>query len=86
MAKKPRGTVTYDLKRGRRVVYKGTTNHPERREEQHRDEGKRFDKLFVTSSRRMTKQGAQEKEAKQLEQYRRSHGGRNPLYNEDTDG
>ena len=70
----------------KQVVYKGETNQPERREKQHRDEGKRFDRLVVTSSRRMTKHGAQKKEEKQLERYRHSHGGRNPLYNEETDG
>ena len=82
---KRRGTVTYDLKQGRKVVYKGTTNKPERREIQHRDEGKRFDRMLVTS-RPMTEVGAKRKEAKQLEQYRKSHDGKNPKYNEDRDG
>lgn len=82
---KKRDTITYDLKRGRKVVYKGTTNDPEGREEQHRKEGKRFDRL-VPTSRRMTPDSAKDKEEKQLQQFRRTHRGRNPLYNEDSDG
>ena len=84
MAKK-RGTITYDLKRGPKVVYKGTTNDPERREQQHRDEGKRFTKLLPTS-RHMTEDGAKQKEEGQLKQFRRTHRGRNPPYNKDSDG
>lgn len=82
---KRRDTVTYDLKRGRRVVYRGTTEDPEQREQQHRDEGKVFDRLLVTS-RRMTTEGAKRKEEEGLEQYRRSHRGQNPRYNKDSDG
>jgi len=50
MAKKPkRETVTYQLRHDRKVVYIGTTSDPERREQGHRAEGKRFTKLVVTS-------------------------------------
>jgi predicted GIY-YIG superfamily endonuclease len=66
-------------------VYKGTTNDPERREQQHREEGKRFTKLSP-SSRKMTADGAKNKEEQQLKQFRRTHGGRNPQYNKDSDG
>lgn len=85
MARQPRDTRTYDLRKGRKVVYKGTTNDPARRESEHRREGKDFDKL-VPTSRPMTRDGAKEREAKDLEAYRRGHGGRNPPYNEDNDG
>lgn len=85
MPKKTRGTVTYDLKRGNEVVYRGTTNNPEKREEQHRSEGKRFDKLTVTS-RKMTDEGAKNKESENLQTYRSGHGGKNPPYNKDDDG
>ena len=80
-----RDTVTYELKRGRKVVYRGTTKDPERRAEQHTAEGKKFDKLRVTS-RRMTDQGAKKKEANELATYRGSHRGKNPIYNKDSDG
>ena len=85
MTKKTRDTVTYDLKKGREVVYRGTTNNPERREREHRAEGKDFDRLAVTS-RRMTDDGAKSKEAENLARYRRGHGGRNPQYNNDANG
>ena len=85
MAKKPRDTVTYDLKRGREIVYRGTTNDPERREQEHRKQGKDFDRLDVTS-RRMTDEGAKAKEAENLAKYRKGHGGRNPQYNDDANG
>jgi predicted GIY-YIG superfamily endonuclease len=83
MAKKPkRETVTYQLRNNRKVVYIGTTTDPERREQEHRAEGKRFTKLAVTS-RRMTEDGAKAKRIEQLEAYRRSHDGKNPKYNKD---
>ena len=85
MPKKERDTVTYDLKRGRKVVYRGVTSDPDARERNHRAEGKDFDQLKVTS-RRMTREGAEKKEAESLETYRREHGGRNPLYNMTLDG
>ena len=85
MPKKPRDTVNYDLKRGHKIVYRGTTNDPERRVEQHQDNGKRFTHLKVTS-RRMTEEGAQRKESEDLAKYREGHKGRNPTYNKDDDG
>ena len=77
--------VTYDLKQGNRVVYRGTTTDPDRREQEHRQEGKQFTSL-VQTSRRMTEAGAMRKEAEALETYRRGHGGKNPKYNETPDG
>lgn len=85
MPTSPRDTVTYDLMRGRRIVYRGTTKDPDRREQEHRAEGKRFNHLRVTS-RRMTEEGAKKKEAENLDKYRAGHGGKNPTYNEDQDG
>ena len=82
---KKRTTLTYDLKKGRKVVYRGTTNDPERREREHRDAGLDFDRLLPTS-RQMTPKGAKDREAENLERYRRNHGGRNPRYNKDSDG
>ncbi len=85
MPKKPRDTVMYDLKQGRKVVYRGTTNDPDRRTQEHRAQGKNFDRLVVTS-RRMTAEGARRKEAENLAKYRKGHDGKNPRYNNDTDG
>ena len=82
---KPRDTVTYDLKKGREVVYRGTTNDPERREREHRAAGKDFSRLVVTS-RRMTDEGAKRKEAEGIATYRKGHGGKLPRYNHDANG
>lgn len=83
MAKK-RETVTYELKDGNKVLYVGTTNDPERREQEHKDDGKRFKKLNITS-KKMTEDGAMKKEADRLAKYRKNQG-KNPKYNEDSDG
>jgi predicted GIY-YIG superfamily endonuclease len=83
MAKK-QDTVTYELKQGNKVVYVGTTNDPEQREQQHREDGKKFGHMNVTS-RRMTEDGAKRKEAERLTTYRKNQG-RNPKYNKDSDG
>ncbi|WP_419592785.1 GIY-YIG nuclease family protein, partial [Thiolapillus sp.] len=77
-------TVTYELKQGNKVVYVGTTNDPERREQQHREDGKKFGHMNVTS-RRMTEDGAKKKETDRLATYRKNQG-RNPKYNKDSDG
>lgn len=82
--KKKRDTVTYKLKQGNGVDYIGSTNNPERREQEHRREGKKFGHLKVTS-RRMTEDGAKKKEAEQLATYRKNQG-KNPKYNKNTDG
>ena len=82
---KKRDTLTYDLKKGREVVYRGTTNDPDRREREHLGDGLDFDRL-VPTSRRMTPQGAKDRETDNLERYRRNHGGRYPRYNKDKQG
>ena len=82
---KKKDTITYNLKQGRSIVYKGITKSPEQREEQHRQEGKKFSHLQPTS-RKMTPAGAKRKEAQDLKQYRQNHSGRNPKYNKDSDG
>ncbi len=81
---KKRDTVTYELKDANKVLYVGTANNPEQREQQHKNEGKKFGHLRVTS-KRMTEAGAMEKEAQRLATYRKNQG-RNPKYNKDTDG
>ena len=80
-----RETVTYDLIKDRKVVYRGTTNDPVRREAEHQEDGKRFSSMRVTS-RHMTEKGAKQKESENLERYRSGHGGKNPKYNKDSDG
>ena len=81
---KKHDTITYELKAGKKVVYVGTTNDPERREVEHRESGKRFSHMNITS-RRMTDDGAKQKEIERLKTYRKNQG-KSPKYNKDFDG
>ena len=56
-----RTTLTYDLKKSGRIVYRGATIDPERREREHRDAALAFDRL-VPTSHRMTPQGAKDRD------------------------
>lgn len=76
-----RNYYRYELRDGRRIVYIGITNNPPRREPEHESEGKQFTNMNVVGPA-VTKESAEQWEKKRLEQYRRSHGGKNPKYNE----
>ena len=77
-----RDTHRYELRdRSGQVVYVGITNNPERRAEQHRDEGKRFFALYTVGPR-VTRESAEDWEEDRLAAYRRNHGGKNPRYNQ----
>lgn len=62
-------------------MYVGITNNPERRECEHRSEGKGFSRMNIVGPA-VTRPSAKKWEAKRLEQYRRSHGGKNPQHNQ----
>ena len=76
-----RNHYRYNLKQSHKVVYKGITKNPENREEQHKDEGKRFSNMQIVGPS-VTKAAAEKWEEESLAQYRSNHGGRNPRYNE----
>lgn len=84
MAKK-RDTYNYNLKKGNKVVYKGTTNDLDKRAQEHRRDGKEFDKIEKVG-RAKTSDGASREEARQLERYRKNHKGDNPKYNKTDNG
>ena len=77
---KERNNYRYELKDGKKVVYKGYTNNPERRENEHEDEGKRFTHMNIVGPA-VTKETAENWEEESLEAYRKSHNGKNPKYN-----
>ncbi len=85
MPAKKRNAVVYKLKDRNKIVYIGETVNPENREQKHISDGKKFTTMSI-ESRRMTKEGAKEKETEMLEKYRKNHGGNNPKYNKDSDG
>jgi predicted GIY-YIG superfamily endonuclease len=70
----------YELKGGRKVVYVGITDNPERRESEHRQDGKKFTKMNVIGSV-VTQNSAEKWEEERLQSYRKHHGGKNPKYN-----
>ena len=80
-----RSTQTYGLYNGNEKVYIGTTDDLERREQEHRNAGKKFTRIEPTS-RRMTPDSAKKRETEQLETYRQGHRGNNPRYNKTSDG
>lgn len=82
---KKRDTYNYNLKKGNKVVYKGTTNDLTKREQEHQADGKDFDKIEKVGKAK-TSDGAKKEEAKQLETYRKNHGGKNPKYNKTDKG
>ena len=71
-----RDTYLYELKDGRKTVYIGITDDPKRREQEHRDEGKKFTKTNVNFP--CSKDTAIEREQERIEQYKRSHRGKKP--------
>lgn len=80
MAKK-RNHYRYELKEVRKIVYIGITDDPSRREPEHKSEGKHFANMKIVG-RAVTEESAKQWEEKKLDQYRRSHRGKNPKYNE----
>ncbi len=71
---------TYALWDKGKKVYIGVSEDPEARAKEHREEGKRFDRVEVTS-RPMKTENAEKREEEQLAAYRRGHAGKNPKYN-----
>ncbi len=84
MAEK-RETFNYNLKVGNKVVYKGITKDLGKREREHKNDGKEFDKIEKVG-RVKTESSASKTEADQLKTYRNNHGGENPKYNKTNNG
>jgi predicted GIY-YIG superfamily endonuclease len=75
-----RDTFRYKLLDDGRVVYYGITDDPERRREEHKEDGKDFDSMNITRPV-VTEKSAEKWEEERLEDYRKRHSGRNPRYN-----
>ena len=75
----PRDTYTYQLKRGQKILYHGVTNDPERRENEHRNNGKHFTHMVVSPPR--SRDRAFDDERTAIERYQSNHGGKRPRYN-----
>jgi len=79
MAKK-RDTYNYNLKDGKKVVYKGKTKDLEKRASEHKKEGKKFTHIQKVGNAK-TDSGAKKEEESQLKTYRSNNSGKNPKYN-----
>ncbi len=80
-----RDCYNYELKHGKKTVYKGITNYPERRLKEHVGDGKRFT-LMKVSGPAVTRKTAKKREGEKLEIYRKGHNGKGPKYNKAKKG
>ena len=83
--KSDRDCYNYELKHGKKTVYKGITNDPERRLNEHDGDGKSFTHMKVSSSA-VTRETAKKREEEKLKIYRNGHNGKNPKYNKTKKG
>lgn len=74
-----RTTHNYDLKQGKKTVYKGISKNPESRANAHKRSGKRFSHVFVYP--KVSRSTAVKRERKGIETYKRNHRGKKPKYN-----
>lgn len=79
-----RNTYKYELTKGNKVVYVGTTNDPERREMEHHQD-KNFDKMRIIGNV-STPDGASQWETNRIQTYMDNHDGDTPLYNQNETG
>ena len=84
MAKK-QSTANYKLVKDGKVVYYGITKNLQRRAEEHRDTGKKFDRIEQIGRKKVPSSG-KAREEELINRFRSTHGGRRPRYNKDDDG
>ncbi len=80
-----RDCYNYELKHGKKTVYKGITNDPERRLKEHDGDGKKFSHMKV-SGPVVTRTTAKKREEDELKTYRNGHNGKGPKYNKTRKG
>lgn len=80
-----RNTYKYELLDGNTVVYVGITNDPERREREHRSEGKKFTRMRIVG-KVSTEVSASDWETDRIATYKDNHNGNRPKYNENDSG
>ncbi|MCA9459115.1 MAG: hypothetical protein KC550_01045 [Nanoarchaeota archaeon] len=75
---------TYKLKQGLKTVYIGVAKSPKKRAEQHKNAGKKFSSMQVTS-KNIPRAKAEAQETRNL-WYHRKVNGKNPKYNKTSNG
>ncbi len=76
-----RDTTRYELYDKRKKVYVGITDDPERRKQEHTDEGKRFKSMKIVGPK-VSRKSALDWERETIEKYKRRHGSKPPKYND----
>lgn len=79
----PRDYYRYELYDQGKIIYIGITNDPQRREEEHQAEGKKFRTMSIRGPA-VSKATAERWEEKRLASFRNNHRGRNPKYNKQS--
>ena len=74
-----RDTNVYELKDGKKRVYLGTSNNPQRRIKEHKQDGKKFTKLNILTPK-MQKNNAEKKETNLIKKHKKTTGSL-PKYN-----
>ena len=77
--RKKRDTYNYILRDGKKVVYKGITNDPDRRFDEHVKSGKRFTTMSWGSP--CSREEAIKREKEGVAIYEGGHKGKKPRYN-----
>jgi len=80
-----RDTYNYNLKDGKKVVYKGKAKDLEDAAYRHKADGKKFTHIQQVGVVK-TDNGAQKEEERQLAVYRKNHVGKKPKYNKTDKG
>ncbi len=75
------GYYRYELRDGSEIVYIGITRHLPKKKAKHKAKGWQYTKMDIIGLK-VTKESAKQWKKEGLEQYRRTHNGRNPKYNE----
>jgi len=78
--RKKRDTYIYQLKEGRKIVYVGITNNPNRRAIEHDNTGKEFTHVLLIRGP-MSRERAEKLEKEYIQKYKRGHKGKPPRYN-----
>lgn len=74
-----RTTSNYDLKQGKKIVYRGISKNPKGRATAHKRSGKRFSHVVVHP--KVSRSTALKREKKGIATYKSNHRGKKPKYN-----
>jgi predicted GIY-YIG superfamily endonuclease len=77
---KKKDTRVYALKNNGKTVYIGVTNNFDRRKNEHRSDGKKFDEI-IPMTNPMSRESALKREAESIKNHQKAHKGKKPKHN-----